>query len=265
MLVLPVPAGQILWDAGEGFNCTAIYTANAGDGSPQVMRPPPQITSIYATTGSPTLTLSPGNTNYLLTGSMFRDISQGASYGDDAQMATNYPMVRITNNALPNQVCWGRTHDWAIDTSTQFDVPPAVTPAPAAGWPLYENPCDPGPSTLVVITNGLMSNSMAVTIIGSGQIGTDLTLRAIPSIVNAGRTANLTWASTNMRSCMVNGNNGDHWPADQSDPALQSPTGGETSSPLQDQTIFTLTCLSVEGVLNSKSVTVNIAPVFSEP
>jgi hypothetical protein len=82
------------------------------------------------------------------------------------QMATNYPLVRITNNAPPNHVCWGRTHNWADhgQTSTQFDVPPPVTPAPTAGWPLYENPCDPGLSTLVVITNGLVSNPVSVTI-----------------------------------------------------------------------------------------------------
>jgi hypothetical protein len=255
MLVLPT--GDILWDAGQGVNCTSVYTPIAGSPN-RVMRPAPQITKIS------NATLGPGNTNYLLTGSMFRDVSQGASYGDDAQMATNYPMVRITNKTS-KKVCWGRTHDWADPTSTQFDVPPPVTPVPAAGWPLYENPCDPGLSTLVVITNGLISNSMDITIIGSGQNLSNLTLRAVPSLVRSGSTTNLTWASTNMTKCSVSGNNGDHWPTDSSDPALQSPTGGETSSPITAQTIFTLTCLSVEGLLNSKSVTVNIAPVFNEP
>lgn len=82
-------------------------------------------------------------------------------YGDDAQMATNYPMIRIKNNTT-NHVCWGRTHNWAILISTEFDVPPTTTPA--TNWPLVENPCDAGASTLVVVTNGLVSNSIAVTI-----------------------------------------------------------------------------------------------------
>ena len=69
--------------------------------------------------------------------------------------------LRITNNGTGNW-CWGRTHDWAIHTSTQFDVPPAVTPA--AGWALVEHACDPGASTLVVIVNGKVSNSIAVTV-----------------------------------------------------------------------------------------------------
>ncbi len=92
---------------------------------------------------------------------MFRGVSQGAAYGDDAQSATNFPLALITNNASGNR-CFGRTHDWAILTSTQFDVPPAVTPA--ANWALVEHPCAPGPSTLVVIVNGLISNSIQVTV-----------------------------------------------------------------------------------------------------
>jgi hypothetical protein len=155
--MLLIPSGQILWDAGlggGGNTCVSIYVPNAGDGTfNNVMRPPPHIISISNTT------LFRGNT-YSLTGSMFNGFSQGAMYGDDGQMATNYPMVRITNNTT-NHVCWGRTHNWSILTSAQFDVPPATTPA--ANWPLVENPCDPGASTLVVVTNGLVSNPIAVT------------------------------------------------------------------------------------------------------
>jgi hypothetical protein len=165
MLVLPTapdaPNGQVLWSGGEAdgnmntANCTSIYVPNAGDGMSNVtMRPAPHISSVSNTS------MFRGNT-YGLTGSMLRGFSQGATYGDDAQMATNYPLVQITNNAT-HHVCYARTHDWAILTSTQFDIPPATTPA--AGWALVENPCDTGASTLVVITNGIASNSIAVTI-----------------------------------------------------------------------------------------------------
>ena len=156
--MLLIPTGEVLWDAGlsgGGNTCVSVYTPNAGDGTfNNVMRPPPHIFTISATA------LTWGGT-YTLTGSMLTGFSQGAMYGDDAQMATNYPMVRITNNST-NHMCWGRTHNWAILTSTQFDVPPSTTPGP--NWPLVENPCDPGASTLVVVTNGLVSNPIAVTI-----------------------------------------------------------------------------------------------------
>jgi hypothetical protein len=152
-----LPTGQVLWDAGAGVNCASIYqTTTAGNPNP-VMRPPPHINTISNTT------LTRGTNGFTLTGSMFRGVSQGAAYGDDAQSATNFPLVRITNNASGNR-CFARTHDWAIHTSTQFDVPPAVTPNAAAGWALVQRACEIGPSTLVVIVNGLVSNAIAVTV-----------------------------------------------------------------------------------------------------
>jgi hypothetical protein len=153
--MLLLPTGQVLWDAGEGVNCTSVYTSNNNADPNPVMRPAPHITSIS------NATLTRGSNGLTLTGSMFRGVSQGASYGDDAQMATDFPLVRITNNTTGNW-CWGRTHDWATQVSTQFDVPPAVTPA--AGWALVEHSCDPGASTLVVIVNGKVSNAIAVTV-----------------------------------------------------------------------------------------------------
>jgi hypothetical protein len=156
--MLLLPTGQVLWDAGEGVNCTSIYTTTTAGNPNPVMRPPPHILSISNTT------LTRGTNNYTITGSMFRGVSQGASYGDDAQSATNFPLVMITNNASGNR-CFGRTHDWAILTSLQFDVPPAATPA--AGWALVENACDTaggGASTLVVIVNSLQSNGIPITV-----------------------------------------------------------------------------------------------------
>jgi hypothetical protein len=168
MLVLPT--GQILWDAGEGVNCTSVYTPNTKDGSPfNEAQWSPRVTSISHST------LTRGHT-YRLHGELLNGVSQGAMYGDDAQMATNYPMVRITNIAT-GHVCYARTHDYNVgvghlkragesadeddedreraESSTLFDIPPAVTPA--TGWALVENPCDPGPSTLVLVANGIPS------------------------------------------------------------------------------------------------------------
>jgi hypothetical protein len=138
-------------------NCTSVYVPNAADGSPiPNQRPAPHVLTISSTT------LFGGNSApYSLTGSMLNGFSQGATYGDDAQMATNYPLVQITNNSS-GHVCYARTHDWVFQTSTRFDIPPATTPA--SGWALVENPCDTGASTLVVITNGIASNPIAVTI-----------------------------------------------------------------------------------------------------
>ncbi len=53
---------------------------------------------------------------YLLTGTQLNGISEGASYGDDAEMSTNYPIVTLT--AKNGTVYYARTYDWS-DTSVQ--------------------------------------------------------------------------------------------------------------------------------------------------
>ena len=95
-------------------------------------------------------TVLPGNT-YAISGTLFNGFSEGASYGDDAQMSTNYPLVRIRNHAT-GHVLYARTHNHsrmgveAVGSSeivtTQFDVPASV---------------EAGASDLVVVANGIPS------------------------------------------------------------------------------------------------------------
>ncbi|HEY1962965.1 MAG TPA: hypothetical protein VGG69_11140 [Rhizomicrobium sp.] len=133
MLVLPT--GQILWSSDTGD--VEVYTPR---GTPK-------------DTWRPTISSAPtkaklGSKNNVVHGTMFNGLSLGASYGDDAQMSTNYPLVRITNNAT-GHVCYARTHDHATmgisdggTTSTRFDVPAT---------------CEAGVSKLQVIANGIAS------------------------------------------------------------------------------------------------------------
>ena len=78
------------------------------------------------------------------------------SFGDEFQNATNYPLVRITNNKSGN-VYYARTHDHSsmgvatgkTIVSTHFDVPSTM---------------GTGKSTLVVIANGIASKPITVTV-----------------------------------------------------------------------------------------------------
>ncbi|PYV96274.1 MAG: hypothetical protein DMG86_20750 [Acidobacteria bacterium] len=103
----------------------------------------------------PVITTAPstvvqGNT-YSISGTLFNGSSEGAFYGDDAQMSTNYPLVRITNHAT-GHVFYARTHNHsrmgveAVGSgeivTTQFDVPASV---------------ELGTSDLVVVVNGIPS------------------------------------------------------------------------------------------------------------
>jgi hypothetical protein len=100
-------------------------------------------------------TITHGQT-YTVTGTQFNGLSQGAMYGDDFQDATNYALVRITNNAT-SHVFYARTHKpstMAVATgnkvvSTNFDVPSGI---------------ETGASSLVVVTNGIPSVAQAVTV-----------------------------------------------------------------------------------------------------
>jgi hypothetical protein len=141
MLVLPT--GQILFT--DGSTDVEVYTP----------------TGTYSSAWQPTITSFPGSVpvgsvNNSISGTQFNGLSQGAAYGDDAQMATNYPLVRITNSAT-GHVFYAKTHShstMAVATgtatvSTQFDVPTSV---------------ELGTSTLQVVANGIPSAAVTVTI-----------------------------------------------------------------------------------------------------
>jgi hypothetical protein len=93
---------------------------------------------------------------YNLEGKQLNGLSQGAAYGDDFQDATNYPLVRITNNTT-GRVFYCKTHDHSsmgvatgdLTVSTKFDVPADI---------------ERGTSKLVVVANGIPSPPVAVTV-----------------------------------------------------------------------------------------------------
>ncbi len=96
--------------------------------------------------------ISPGG-SYVISGYRFNGMSQASAYGDDFQSATNYPLVRITNNRT-GHVFYSRTHDhssMAVASSslvsTHFDVPRAQ---------------EHGVSRLEVVVNGIPSASTEV-------------------------------------------------------------------------------------------------------
>jgi hypothetical protein len=139
MLVLPT--GQILFT--DGSTDVEVYDSNGSpnpEWAPRIQFAP--------------RTVSPGN-SYVISGHRFNGMSQGAAYGDDAQSATNYPLVRITNLGT-GHVFYSRTHDHSSMAvafgglvSTHFDVPVGQ---------------ESGPSSLVVVANGTPSVPVAVTV-----------------------------------------------------------------------------------------------------
>ena len=100
MLVLP--SGEVLFTAfsqpPSSIDVVQIYS---NGGAPQdAWRP--------VITAAP-ISVNPGS-SYSISGKQFNGFSEGGSYGDNAQMSTNYPLVRITNRAT-GHVFYARTHD----------------------------------------------------------------------------------------------------------------------------------------------------------
>jgi len=113
-----------------------IYTP-AGATIPQGK---PVINSIYQT--------ACGN-NYFIRGKLFNGISEGAAFGDDWQMSTNYPLVELTDGT---NVYFAKTTNWnrigALQTDSLEDTAQFALPA---GLPV-------GTYSLTVVVNGFSSN-----------------------------------------------------------------------------------------------------------
>lgn len=93
--LLVLPTGNILYS----YESSQVYVYNPG-ATPLV-------------SGKPTIQKVSWNSDASLhiTGTLLNGISQGASYGDDEQMDSNYPLVRFTD--LSGNVYYGRSLYWS--------------------------------------------------------------------------------------------------------------------------------------------------------
>ena len=142
IVLLLLPTGQVL--EVDGSADVEVYTPVGGPDpawGPSISTAPPTVAR---------------GTTYPITGTQFNGLSQAVAYGDDYQAATNFPLVRITNNAT-GHVFYARTHDHSTmgvatgsqQVSTSFDVPIGA---------------DTGPSTIAVVANGIASPVVAITV-----------------------------------------------------------------------------------------------------
>ncbi len=138
--MLDLPDGTVLLgvnQAGSFSQQYFVYTPGSG----AIAQGKPTVNSVYQT---------PGNCGfYFISGKLFNGISEGAAYGDDWQMETNYPLVRLQNGS---NVYYCRTSMWnrigavqtdSLQDTARFTLPPAL-------------PC--GTYTLVAVVNGFESN-----------------------------------------------------------------------------------------------------------
>jgi hypothetical protein len=105
--------------------------------------------------------VTPGGT-YQIFGTQFNGLSQANAFGDEFQVSTNFPLVRITNNAT-GDVSYATTHDFSTMgvatgsaiVSTFFDVPTDL---------------ETGESKLEVVANGIPSQPLPITVVPGGAL-----------------------------------------------------------------------------------------------
>jgi hypothetical protein len=177
------PSGNVMIFGDSGgvyeFNGKTFTALSSVPSCPPILLPTGQIglfcssgVALYAPAGSPKSSwaptiksypksVAPGST-YKITGTQFNGLSQAMAFGDEYQTATNYPLVRITNNAS-GHVVYARTHDHSTmgvatgskSVSTSFDVPSSI---------------GSGASTLVVIANGIASKPVNLTVSSARRV-----------------------------------------------------------------------------------------------
>jgi hypothetical protein len=87
--------------------------------------------------------------SFHLAGTNLNGISEGAAYGDDAQMDSNYPLVRMAD-AANGRVYYARTYDWSSTGVMTGDTPVSTEFAPPDA--------PPGMYSLVAVANGVASD-----------------------------------------------------------------------------------------------------------
>jgi|GEM_PF-2978309 len=97
-----------------------------------------------------------------------------------------------------------------------------------------------------------------------GSTSPEVSIRAPPSLVRAGDTTTVSWSASNVvgSTCAVTS------PTDAAAHGTGDWTGalssGVTTSPIQSQTVYTLSCTGLDDAILTQSTTVNIVPSFQE-
>jgi hypothetical protein len=168
-----LPSGNVLVEGNSGtfyeWDGTNFRPTLSSFGGSLIVMPTGEVlvggSQIYTPTGHPLQLWAPFITqcptsltrgqSYLINGRQFNGWSQAASFGDEFETATNYPLVQIKNNST-GHIFYAKTHDhssMAVAShalvSTHFDVPAGM---------------ETGASTLIVVTNGIVSNAINVTV-----------------------------------------------------------------------------------------------------
>jgi hypothetical protein len=139
-VMLDLPDGSVLLNTGLLIGGNGVPPFTYQPVGPPLAAGKPSIASVARN----------GNGSYHLTGTRFNGISQGAAFGDDKQMDSNFPLVRFTDSS--GNVRYGRSYNWS-------------TAAVMTGTNIVSTECQPpagsSPQDLIqVVANGIASDAV---------------------------------------------------------------------------------------------------------
>jgi hypothetical protein len=102
-----------------------------------------------------TSVVNDGGSTYTLTGTQLNGMDEGASFGDDWQMAENYPIVQITTPS--GRVLYATTSNWSSTAVATGSMPETVQFSLPSGL-------GAGSYTLHVIADGIASSAYTLTV-----------------------------------------------------------------------------------------------------
>ena len=213
---LPLPDGTILW---ANYQSLMIYQPD----SAPLAAGQPGITSITQNADG----------SFLLSGTNINGITEGGEFGDDVQMASNFPIVQLTSGS---NVYYARSYNWSstVDATgttpetSDFALPPGIpagtysvkviangNPSPAVSLTLPTVPGDVAPTvaTAAAAASGTVTTQMSLSVLGaSGNGESTLTYTWCTTASPAGRqlpsfSANATNAAKNMTATFYGAGN----------------------------------------------------------
>jgi hypothetical protein len=155
------PASSIISMTGPSYICRMLALPNG-----QVLLTnsgPQQLLAVYTPDGTinsawkPTISsvTDNGDGSFTLTGTQLNGISEGANYGDDAEMSSNYPLVRLVDST--GHVFYARTFNWdntGVATGSTVETVKFVVPTGV----------DVNTATITVVANGIASDGFVLTL-----------------------------------------------------------------------------------------------------
>jgi hypothetical protein len=151
----------LLLPNGDVFFCreddSSFYAYRPNNAQPQASFKPVIQNAPASVTSGATVQVS---------GTQFNGLSQAVAYGDDVAMATNYPLVRVTNNAN-GHVTYCRTSNHTTVDGMGNTVPSMGVATGVAEITTTVNipsRLTPGAYSLVVVANGIPSDPVSVTV-----------------------------------------------------------------------------------------------------